>query len=142
MQKKNLHIAIAIDEYGGTDGVVTIEDIIEEIVGEIFDEYDEPELEECEIKEIEEGTYLMDGTTNLHSVKEALKIDFPTFEFDTLSGFIIGQLGYIPTGNEKASVEYKGITFMVEEMDNKRIGKVKVLKNVEKDEVPRIIKLI
>lgn len=126
MQKNNVHIAIAIDEYGGTDGIVTIEDLIEEIVGNIFDEYDEPELDVKDLEEIDEFNYLMAGTINLYEVEDVLKIDLPTQDYDTLSGFIIGQLGYIPGMEERPAIEYEDIVFAVEEMDDRRIVKVKV----------------
>ncbi len=126
MQKNNTHMAIAIDEYGGTDGIVTIEDLIEEIVGNIFDEYDEPELDEEGIIKIDQNTYLMAGIINLYEVEDVLNIELPNEEFDTLSGFVMGQLGYIPSREEHPTVEYKNFIFTVEEMDDKRIIKVKV----------------
>jgi putative hemolysin len=126
MQKNNVHLAIAIDEYGGTDGIVTIEDLIEEIVGNIFDEYDDPELDIIEIEELDEFNYIMAGTTNLYEVEDILKVELPTEEYDTLSGFIIGQLGYIPGHDERPAIEYQKTIFAVEEMDDRRIMKVKV----------------
>jgi putative hemolysin len=128
MQKNNVHMAIAIDEYGGTDGIVTIEDLIEEIVGNIFDEYDDPELDKKEIEEIDEFNYYMIGTTNLYEVEDTLDIELPTQDYDTLSGFVIGQLGYIPGVDERPAIEYENIVFAVEEMDDRRIVKVKVSK--------------
>jgi putative hemolysin len=129
MQKHNIHMAIAVDEYGGTDGIVTIEDLIEEIVGNIFDEYDELGFDDEEIIELEPNIYLFPGTTNLYEVKDILKVDFPTQEYDTLSGFVIGQLGYIPVGEERPSIEYQNIIFQVEELDELRIMKVRVTVN-------------
>jgi putative hemolysin len=126
MQKHNLHMAIAVDEYGGTDGIVTIEDLIEEIVGNIFDEHDEMDFDEDEIFEIDSNTFLFPGTTNLYEVEDILKVELPTQEYDTLSGFVIGQLGYIPLGDEHPSIEFQNITFEVEEMYELRIMKVKV----------------
>ncbi|KKI91531.1 hemolysin-like CBS domain-containing protein [Bacillus sp. SA1-12] len=121
MQMNNIHMAIAIDEYGGTDGVVTIEDVIEEIVGNIFDEYDDRGIDEEEIIELDENNYLIPGMTNLYVVEDLLNIHFPTEDFDTLSGFVIGQLGYIPNEDEKPEVEFENILFKVEEMEDKRI---------------------
>jgi putative hemolysin len=126
MQKNNVHLAIVIDEYGGTDGIITIEDLIEEIVGNIFDEYDEPEMDVVEIEEIDEYHYIMAGTTNLYEVEDILNIDLPTQDYDTLSGFMIGQLGYIPGVEDRPAIEYKDIIFAVEEMNDRRIVKVKV----------------
>jgi putative hemolysin len=126
MQMNNIHMAIAIDEYGGTDGVVTIEDVIEEIVGNIFDEYDDRGIDEEEILELDENSYLIPGMTNLYVVEDLLKINFPTEDFDTLSGFVIGQLGYIPNEDEKPEVKFENILFKVEEMDDKRIMQLRV----------------
>ncbi|CAH0345375.1 hemolysin family protein [Bacillus sp. CECT 9360] len=126
MQKNNVHMAIAIDEYGGTDGIVTIEDLIEEIVGNIFDEYDELVIDDEEIRVLDENTYLIGGRTNLYEVEDLLKIELPNQDYDTLSGFVIGQLGYIPNPDERPAVEYEDIVFTVEEMDDRRIIKVKV----------------
>lgn len=125
MQMHNIHMAIAIDEYGGTDGVVTIEDVIEEIVGNIFDEYDDRELDDEEIMKVDEQTYLIPGKTNLYVVEERLNIQFPTDDYDTISGFVIGRLGYIPSEEEKPEVKFENILFTVEEMDEKRIMLIK-----------------
>ncbi len=127
MQQNNIHLAIVIDEYGGTDGVVTIEDIIEEIVGNIFDEYDEPYVEEPGIFELDENTYLMDGTTNLYDVEDVIGRDLPTSDYDTLSGFLINLLGYIPIGEDKPTAEYNDVVFTVEKTSEKRIMQVKVM---------------
>ncbi|MHC0039108.1 hemolysin family protein [Pseudoneobacillus sp. C159] len=127
MQKHNLHMAIAVDEYGGTDGIVTIEDLIEEIVGNIFDEYDERGSEAEDIIRLEPNTYLMLGTTNLYEVEDEINVELPTQEYDTLSGFVIGQLGYIPATNEHPTIEYKNVTFSVVEMEELRIMTVKVI---------------
>ncbi|MEH7223516.1 hemolysin family protein [Bacillus sp. JJ1566] len=129
MQKNNIHMAIVIDEYGGTDGIVTIEDLIEEIVGNIFDEYDEYTIEDEDYIQLDENTYSMAGTINLYEVEVLLKIDFPTDEYDTLSGFVIGQLGYIPSGDIHPEIDYKNHTFKVIEMDEKRIMRIKVIKH-------------
>lgn len=127
MQMGNIHMTIAIDEYGGTDGVVTIEDVIEEIVGNIFDEYDDPGMDEEEIIELNNNEYLIPGTTNLYVVEELLSIDLQTEEFDTLSGFVIGQLGYIPNEDEKPEIQFENIRFKVEKMDDKRILQLRVI---------------
>ncbi|WP_113927194.1 hemolysin family protein [Bacillus sp. P14.5] len=127
MQKNNTHMAIVIDEYGGTDGVVTIEDIMEEIVGSISDEYDEPELEEDEINQLDEETFMILGSTNLYEVEEVLKADLPIEDFDTLNGFVLGQLGFIPNESERPVVNFNNIEFSIEEMDDKRIAKIKAL---------------
>lgn len=126
MQKSNIHMAVVIDEYGGTDGIVTIEDLIEEIVGNIFDEYDEPELDVDEIVQVDANQYVMMGTLNLYEVEDALKIELPSEEYDTLSGFVLGQLGYIPAAEEHPEIEYQDIVFAVVEMDDRRIARVNI----------------
>ncbi|WP_079504985.1 hemolysin family protein [Mesobacillus jeotgali] len=126
MQKSNIHMAVAIDEYGGTDGIVTIEDLIEEIVGNIFDEYDEPELDIAEIEQVDTNQYLMDGTLNLYEVEDVLKVELPKEGYDTLSGFVLGHLGYIPGPDEHPEIEFQDIVFTVDEMDDRRIARVNV----------------
>jgi putative hemolysin len=126
MQKNNIHMAVALDEYGGTDGIVTIEDLIEEIVGNIFDEYDEPEFDVVEIEKLDETNYLLAGTINLYEVENLLKVELPTKKYDTLSGFMLGQLGYIPGADERPAIEYQGIVYTVTEMNDRRIVRVKV----------------
>jgi len=122
LQKSKNQIAIVIDEYGGTAGIVTMEDLIEEIVGNIWDEYDEVEKE---IEKIDENTYVLNGLTSLHMVEEQLDIKLPVDDYDTLGGFIIGQIGRIPADGEKPSIEFNGMIFKVEEIEEKRIIKVK-----------------
>jgi len=123
MQKKKIHMAIVIDEYGGTAGIVTMEDLIEEIVGNIFDEYDE---EEKEITVIDDNTFIMRGMITLDDAEDFLGIDLPIDDYDTLSGFIIGQLGRFPEADDRPEIEWEGLVFKVEEADRKRILKVKV----------------
>lgn len=125
MQQQKVHMAVVVDDYGGTDGIVTVEDLLEEIVGNIFDEHDDAE-EEIEIKKIDETAFLMKGVISLYDVNEYLQLDLPTDEYDTLSGFVIGQIGKIPLEGDHAAIEFNGITFSVEEVDEKRITKVKV----------------
>lgn len=122
LQKKKVHLAVVIDEYGGTAGIVTIEDLLEEIVGNIFDEYDE---EDKSIEKIDENTYIFDGTTSIDTVNEIMDVELPSGEYDTLSGFIMGLLDRIPDEEEKPVVEYNNIVFKVEEIEEKRIVKVK-----------------
>lgn len=125
LQKSNVHMAVVIDEFGGTAGIVTLEDLIEEIVGNIFDEYDE---RENEIEKIDDNTYVIEGKTNLETVKEVLKVELPVDEYDTLSGFLTGYLGRIPQDDEKPVIEFDSVVFRVEEVDEKMISKVKVCK--------------
>ncbi len=127
LQKNKVHMAVVIDEYGGTAGIVTIEDLIEEVMGNIFDEYDEEEENEIEL--ISENTYIIDGTVDLDKVRSLLETQLPSDEYDTLSGFLVGQLGRIPGEDEKPVVEYNNLVFTVENVDEKRISKVKVFKS-------------
>lgn len=123
LQKNNTHLAIIIDEYGGTAGIVTLEDLIEEIVGNIFDEDDEIEKD---IDKLDENTFIINGTTNLDTVRDYLNVDLPTEDYETLSGFVVGQLGRIPGKEDNPTVEFNGLVFKVEEVNEKRVAKVKV----------------
>jgi putative hemolysin len=125
LQRKKIHIAIIIDEYGGTAGIVTIEDLLEEIVGNIFDEYDE---EERDFDKLDDNTFIINGTASLDAVQEFLQVKLPIKDYETLSGFIIGQLGRIPEKDDKPIIEFEGLVFKVEEVDEKRVSLVKVSK--------------
>lgn len=123
MQKTKNHIAVALDEYGGTAGIVTIEDLLEEIVGNIFDEYDEVD---DEIKQIEEGIYEIDGLCNINDVEDSIEAGLPIEDYDTLSGFILGQLGRFPAEDEAIMIEFHGFTYEVLDTEDKVISKVRV----------------
>jgi len=125
LQRNKIHMAIVIDEYGGTAGLVTIEDLVEEIVGNIFDEYDE---EIKEIDKLDENTYIIDGSTSLETVNDYLNANLPVEEYETLSGFLIGQLGRIPRKDDKPTVEFNGLLFKVEAVEDRKISKIKVCK--------------
>jgi len=125
MQKNNTHMAVIIDEYGGTAGIVTLEDLIEEIVGSIFDEDDEVEKD---IDKLDENTFIINGTTSLYTVRNKLDVELPTEDYETLGGFVVGQLGKIPDKDDNPSVEFNGLLFKVEEVHEKRVSKVKVCK--------------
>ncbi|MBS2126399.1 HlyC/CorC family transporter ['Fragaria x ananassa' phyllody phytoplasma] len=127
MQLMKIHMAIVIDEYGGTAGIVTFEDLIEEILGEISDEYDKDE--EMMIKEISSNEYIANGFSNLEEIGEVIKIDFNTENYDTLSGFLIGQLGRFPKKDEKIKINYKGYQFETLQYKDKVISKIKISKN-------------
>ncbi len=126
MQKNKFHLAVVVDEYGGTAGIVTMEDLIEEIMGNIQDEYDEEEQPEIEIQE--DDSILIEGKTPLEDVAEELEIELPVDEYDTLGGFIIGQMGHIPEEYEDIVIDYAGYTFTVEKIEDKRIVAVKAEK--------------
>jgi len=124
MQKNNIHIAIVLDEYGGTEGLITIEDIIEEIVGEILSESDQLLAIEQEITELEPNKYAIDGITHLYLLKDILNIELPVDDFDTLSGFLINEIGYIPARDERPTITYKNIEFEITDVADNRIEKV------------------
>lgn len=127
-QKEKVSIAVVIDEYGGTAGIVTLEDILEEIVGNLCDEYDE---EEKEIETVDENTFLVKGIVNLDKVSALTGVQLPVDEYETLNGFLIGQLGRIPSSSEKPVIEYGDLVFMVEKIASKRILSVKIVKSVK-----------
>ena len=116
-------MAIVVDEYGGTAGLVTLEDIVEAIVGNIQDEYDN---EDEEISKINDTTFTIDGITDIEEVEEKLGIKLPEGDYDTLGGFIISLLGFLPVDGDMNTVQYKNIRFTVLNVEERRIGKVKV----------------
>ena len=122
--EKHIQMAVVVDEYGGTAGIVTLEDVIEAIVGNIQDEYDN---EDEEISQINETTFTIDGITDIEEVEDQLGIKIPDGDYDTLGGFVISLLGYLPTEDgEKDIAEYENIKFTVLNVEERRIGKVKV----------------
>lgn len=125
LRKNKKQIAIAIDEYGGTSGIVTMEDILEEIVGEIYDEYD---TRENKITKLDGSTYLIDGSLAIYDLEKIFKIQIPEGEYDTVSGYLIENLGRIPNEKEKPIIETKDMVYKIEKIKNKKIIKVKVCK--------------
>ena len=127
LRRNRKQIAIAVDEYGGTSGLVTMEDILEEIVGEIYDEYDE--VEDI-YQEIDENTFILSGSMAIYEVEGLLNIEIEDGDYDTLSGYLIEELGRIPSEKEKKIVvETPDITYKIEEIKDKRITKVKACRN-------------
>ncbi len=127
LQKSKQQMAIVIDEYGGTAGLITMEDIIEELMGNIFDEYDEDEID---YKKIDENTYLVSGSSTLYDIKRLLDVEIPEGDYETLSGYLLEKLGRIPEEDEKVVIEDGNLTFKVEDYEDKRIKYVKVCKNM------------
>ncbi len=127
-QKNKKQIAIVVDEYGGTAGVVTMEDILEELVGEIYDEYDVP-TEKYE--KLDENTFLVDGTISIYELEKILDISIPEGDYDTLSGYILEELGRIPKPKEKPVVETDKAIYKVEKFEDNRIVSVKICKVLE-----------
>ncbi len=122
-QQERIHMAIVVDEYGGTSGLVTLEDVIEEIVGEIQDEYDS---ETPLFEKINDTTFIVDASMQLDEINEELGLSLPTEEgVDTLAGFLLGQFGSVPKSKEK--ITYNGYEFIIEKATKKRILQVRIL---------------
>jgi CBS domain containing-hemolysin-like protein len=121
MQTGKYHMVILIDEYGGVAGLVTLEDCIEELVGEIVDEYD---VEEADVERLDDGGFRVDGGLSIDELNELLAVDLPDADWDTVGGFLLGTLGHVP--DEGESVDYEGHRFTAERMDGHRIARVRV----------------
>ena len=128
LQISRKHMAILIDEYGGFSGIVTIEDLIEEVMGDIGDEFDD---EEILLKNISKNTFLASGLISINELNEKLHInlDSESDDYDTLGGFIIKLIGYIPKKDDDCIVNYKNIIFKIKEVNKKRIVKVEITIN-------------
>ncbi len=126
-KRKRVHIAVAVDEYGGVSGIVCLEDIIEEIIGDIQDEFDN---ESEDILTIGEGVYLVDTRINIEDLNEQPDLQLPEEDFDTLGGFVFDLFGKIPVRYEKVS--YKGADFIIQNMDGHKIKTVKIVMKGEK----------
>lgn len=126
MQRDKQQLAIVLDEYGGTAGIITMEDIIEELVGNIFDEYDDVEKD---YEKIDENTFMIDGSVSIYELRKILDVDIPEGDYDTLSGYLIELLGRIPKDDEKPVIETEKVTYKIEEYEEKRIIWVKACKN-------------
>lgn len=126
LRRNRKQIAIVVDEYGGTSGIVTIEDILEEIVGEIYDEYDEKEEV---IKKVDNNTFLFSGNISIYDVEETLNIKIEEGDYDTLSGFLVSKIAKVPTKSDVGRVvEGENIVYKIEQVKDKHISKVKICK--------------
>jgi len=123
MRKASFNIAIVLDEYGETAGLITLEDILEEIVGEIHDEYDENEEEQ--MRQINELEYIVEGSTNLDDLNDFLELELESEDYDSVGGFIIEHLDRLPEENDEILTE-NGIRMVVEKLDKNRIEKVHI----------------
>lgn len=126
LQKNKKQMAIIIDEYGGTAGLVTMEDILEELVGNIFDEHDEEELE---YKLIDENTYMVNGNISIGDLEKIIGIEISDGDYETLSGYLLEKLEELPMEGEETIIEDEKLTYKIEEYEDKRIKQVKICKN-------------
>lgn len=130
MQKEKIHMAVVVDEYGQTEGIICMEDILEEIVGNIFDENDE---EEQDIIKYRDG-YVVDGMAELMDLEEILHIEFPDEDFQTVNGFMLYEFGRLPAEGELVSIIYKGYVFESISLENNMIGQVKITATDERED--------
>jgi CBS domain containing-hemolysin-like protein len=122
LRRRRVHIAVVVDEYGGVSGIVCMEDIIEEIVGDIQDEFDH---ETEDLLKLGEGTWLCDARLNLEDLARKIGVELPFESFDTLGGFVFDLFGKIPVRYEKAV--YRGHDFIIQDMDGRKINTVKII---------------
>lgn len=123
MRLKRIQMAVVVDEYGGTAGIVTLEDIVEAVMGNIQDEYDE---EEEEISKIDENTFTVDGTIDIEEIDELIGKELPEGDYETLAGFIMDELQCIPKNGEMNEVVFENVKFTVLQVEDRRIEKIKV----------------
>ncbi len=121
MRKSSINIAIVLDEYGVTAGLITLEDLLEEIVGEIRDEYDIDE--EDHIQKVSELEYMVQGSTNLNDLRDMLNLELVSEDYDSIGGYLIGLLDHLPTAGESITTP-EGVYFRVEDMEKNRIHKI------------------
>lgn len=140
LQLNKTHMAVVIDEYGGTAGLITMEDLIEEIMGNIMDEYDIDEVTH-ELIEVHSGEYLVDASMDLEDLEDVLQIGLPVDDFDTVSGFLISELGRIPTQEDvledDSDVDFNGYRFSILEIDEKVISKLRLTKISDLEEIEK-----
>ncbi|MGH9135171.1 MAG: hemolysin family protein [Ilumatobacteraceae bacterium] len=122
MQAGKFHLAIVVDEYGGIAGLITLEDCLEELVGEIVDEYD---TEAATIERLPNGDYVVDGGTSIDDLNDLLDIDLPNEDWDTVAGFVFGTLEHVPEPGEE--VEFDGWRFVTEEVEGRRIRRIRIV---------------
>lgn len=130
-KKRKIHLAVVIDEYGGTGGIVTLEDILEEFTGEILDEYD-VESEELTIRKVDEDEYIVDGMIPINDIERELDVEFPETDFETIGGYLLEVLERFPRLEEE--IEINGFRFEIMAVTKNRIEKIKLYVNRKKEE--------
>ena len=123
MQSRHTHMAIVIDEYGGTAGLATLEDLLEELVGEITDEFD---VDTPNVEQLPNGDVLLNATLNVDAINEELDLELPEGNWDSLGGLVFGMLGRVPAPGD--SVEVDGLTLIVERLDGRRVTRVRLVR--------------
>ncbi|MBU3188967.1 hemolysin family protein [Clostridium bowmanii] len=123
LKKTKNHMAVLIDEYGGFTGVVTTKDLIEEVMGNIEDEYD---YDEPDIRKVDNNTYIVDGLLSIDELNDNLDLNLVSENYNTIGGFLVSLLGCIPKKNENKTIQYGDVTFKIEEVKERRIGKIKI----------------
>lgn len=133
MTASKTQIAIIVDEYGGTEGLITMEDLVEAIVGNIQDEYDQ---EEEEITQVNDNTFTVDGSTAIDEISDLLGLDLPEGDYDTIAGLMVERLGHIPSNGEHPSIRVENIRFTVDEVDDRRISRILIVREAPGEDVP------
>jgi putative hemolysin len=123
LQLSKNHIAILIDEYGGFSGIVTMEDLVEEVMGDIEDEYD---VSVSKLKKLDSNTYLIDGLLTIDELNNELNLNMSSDNYDTISGLLIDNMGEIPNDDDDRTIEIDNLIFKIESMKQKRIDKIKL----------------
>jgi putative hemolysin len=131
MQQKRVHLAVVVDEYGGTAGLISIEDLIEEIVGEIQDEYD---VEEALIEEVSETEAVFDARVSIRDVNDTLDLEIDDEDFDTLGGLLYHELGKVPNVGDEVHVDSARVTVLT--TTGRRVRKVRVTREAPRSTVP------
>lgn len=130
MTKKRVQMAVVVDEYGGTEGLITLEDLIEDILGNIRDEYDH---EEDEVKKLSDNRFTVEGSASIEDIAKELELSLPETDCDTVAGFILENLGRIPDDGETPEVELENVTFTIDKIEDRRILSVTIEKHISKE---------
>jgi putative hemolysin len=126
MQREGIQMAVVVDEYGAAMGIVTLEDLLEEIVGEIHDEYD---AEKVLFERLDDGSFLVDARMEIDAINEKLGFDFPKGDYETLGGFVMSYLENIPKTGEE--VTYENLLLKIEEADSRSVKSIRIIRKKE-----------